>query len=738
MHWGVWGLRASRVALLALCSGGAGSAFAQGAEGAASTVGVEEVLVTAQRKTESLSRVPLTVSAFSSDDVARLSITENTNLQFTTPGLTFPNDNGAALPYIRGVGTGFSGAGLEGSVALYQDGVYVQAQVGATAQLLDIAQIQVLKGPQGTLYGRNATGGAIVITTHDPTDKFEGHLKGGIGNLKSHMVEGVLNVPITKKLAFRFAGIWEDRGGHLTNIIDGKKQGGGERHQFRGKLLWTPTENFSVTLKSEYARNDFDFLRQLEFTGTGAPSGLGFYETMQSPRNERSTGGEVFSTVWLHSAKLAYQLDNWQLTDVVGYRKVGRPGCADQDFTYAPLFNFCNATEGNAERPEGANGLEYSTLTNEFNITSSLEGPLNVTGGVFYERDHTRYPGQITGLVFAPFSPTFDNRNELKAWSVFGEVYYTFLERWKVTLGARYNEDDKTHTVHNNLGAQIVLFAPPTVDHREKFSNFTPRAVLAYDAGFGNFYFSYGKGFKSGGFNSPTSQLENPLRPEEIRSFEVGAKLRFFENRAHLDIAAFTSKWRDLQVAFIDTSTGGLFQQNAAGAKSKGVEANLSLAATNRLTIQMGAAYLHSRYSEFPRAATYSLVGGVLAAGAENLEGFPTTNSPDFTMNGNATYAFDLPAEWSGSVTVAGRYTTKYDFTPGAGGRLRADRQQAFGILNFTGRFLTPNKAIELSWYVNNVTETHYNDTIQTTGGFGAYRVAGLPRTFGGAVQLNF
>src|ERR1700722_482955 len=191
--------------ILSCASSMPGAALAQSSSpgqkvGAADDRGaLEEVGVTAQRRAESAQKVPISITAFSQKDMDRLSIVAPKDLQFSTPGLTFPDDNATINPYIRGRGYGFSGTGLEGSVAIYIDDVYMQSQFGASG-LLDMSQVQVLKGPQGTLYGRNATGGAIVFTTNDPTDKLEGYAEAGYGNIGMWKTEAVLNLPVSDTL----------------------------------------------------------------------------------------------------------------------------------------------------------------------------------------------------------------------------------------------------------------------------------------------------------------------------------------------------------------------------------------------------------------------------------------------------------------------------------------------------------------------------------------------------------
>ncbi|NWK94453.1 hypothetical protein DM806_01875 [Sphingobium lactosutens] len=691
-------------------------------------VGLQDIVVTAQRRSESLKDVPISVTALSQSDLERQGVTEVQNLQFTTTAVTFPSDNGAATPYIRGVGTGFSGQGLEGSVALYIDDQYIQSQLGATSQLLDLQQIQILKGPQGTLYGRNATGGALVITTANPKlASFEGYLKGGIGNLGSRTVDGVVNLPLGTTFALRIAGGYEWRGDYIKNVVDGKKHGGFERGLIRVKALWQPTEEFSVVAKGEYGKSNGQLLRQQVYDATGAPSGLGFYETKQSP----VAPGELDAKVYTANLQLKYETDTFQVSNVFGFRQVERQTCADQDNEYPVFVQFCN-------QDPSKRTFYDATFTNELRASTTFDGPINFAAGLFYEHQDAQYIGAISGLAFGPLMPVFDNHNSLNSYAAYGEAYWKFAPGFTLTVGGRYSIDKKFHSVDSNADVALIApGAPLSFEHRAKFKNFTPRVVLAYENDVANYYVSYNKGFKSGGFNAPTFGLQPALKPEKIESFEAGAKFSLIDRRLRLNLAAFHYNWKDVQVAFVDTATGGLFQQNAAGVKVWGLEADAQFALTRAFSINVGANYLHSRYSSYPSAAAYTVVGGSWITTTQDLKDFPTTNSPDFTANGGATYDVDLPGDWSASITATARYTTKYYFQPGGGGPLRYDMQKAFTTANLTGTITPPGERFELGWYVNNLFDKKYNEAILTQV-TGTYRIAALPRTYGATLKVIF
>lgn len=217
-----------------------------------------EILVTAQRRAQSAQDVPISISQFSQESLERLQLNDTTDLAVATPGLNFQEESSASQVSLRGVGTGYSGPGLEGSVAIYIDGSYISSQVAAVENFLDIRQIQVLKGPQGALYGRNATGGAVLIDTNDPsTDQIEGHVSAGYGNLDWLRSEAVLNLPVTNTLAVRFAGAYQNRDGHVYNVFTGNDISGFEAYTLRGKILFEPTDTLRIVGKLEYSERDY-------------------------------------------------------------------------------------------------------------------------------------------------------------------------------------------------------------------------------------------------------------------------------------------------------------------------------------------------------------------------------------------------------------------------------------------------------------------------------------------------
>ncbi|KHK91388.1 TonB-dependent receptor [Novosphingobium malaysiense] len=705
--------------------------------------GSNVIVVTAQRRSEGIEKVPISVAAFGQDTLDNLQIQSTADLQFATPGITNTQTAGDGISalFIRGVGTGYSGPGLEGSVAFYLDDVYLQTQTASAQNIIDVDQVQVLKGPQGTLYGRNATGGAVVVTTNNPEfDAVSGYMQAGYGNLDWARGEAVLNVPLGQTFAIRAAGFYDRRDGYVENTAfpSEKKSGVGAGQTWGGRIKarWQPVPELDVIGTFAYdRRNGNGAIHSLRFDPAGEPTGLGWYQTMQSPAREGGGGDDTDGL--MASLLVSYTAGDWTVSNTFAYRRTRAFGCTDNDGVPAELLYFCTVSQ-RSPNPGTADGKRDDTFTNELRVVSDGAGPLNVTAGLFYEHNKSRFVGRIGGGFFGTLLPTFDNRDKLEAWSGYLELYYNLTDRLKVTLGGRYTHEKKYHSVLLDDDAlALVGFTLPTFDEASKsFDNFSPRFVLAYDADDWNFYASLSRGFKSGGFNSPDFAITPPLDPETITAGEVGAKYRSPDGSLRFSTAAFYYDWNGVQVAFITGGGTGIMQQNAAGAHIYGVEADLTYSPNSSWTLRAGAAGTHARYSSFTNAAVYDLIGGFLTATAEDLSGDPVQHAPDFTANGSVTYNFPL-GDWTGHVTAAGYYTSKYDFTAGAGGELRASRQRAHALVNLTGSFVTPAENLELGWFVENLFDVKRISLINT-GSNGVYMTPDTPRTYGATVRYSF
>lgn len=727
----------------------------QGAEttSAASSVDDGEIIVTAQRRSESLQEVPIAINQFSGSTLEKLSIVQPSDLQRIAPGFNFQTESGSAQLTIRGVGTGYSGQGLEQSVGLYIDGSYVSSQIGAAPPLLDIKQVQVLKGPQGALYGRNATGGAVLIDTNDPSlDGVSGYVKAGYGNYSWVRTEGVINLPVSETVGVRLAGQFQDRKSFTFNERAGRHDYGMRDFSVRGKILLQPSEALRVVGSTEYyrGRQEAPHINVAQGSicsycgtlGIGLPSG--FYRTYANTGEELEallgpraglTGsvkkGEVFSRVLNSNLRVEYDFGGVMLRSVTGYRNAKSDGPNnDQDAGPLPLiFTFSQ--------------IDNKSFNQDLQLSSDSDGAFNFTAGVNYQRDSNQYQLGLAGSLFGPLAVVTDSRNRTNSYSVFGEGYFKFLDGFTLTLGARYTRDKRRHAFTNNADAAIV-FGTVSAVQRASYNAFTPRVVLAYDAGDANYYVSFNKGVKAGGFNSPSYGVAPPVDPEKITAYEVGAKFQLLDRRLRLNFAAFHYEWKDLQVAVIDSANGGLAQQNAAAALADGAEVSVDWSFGNGLTLSAAGLYLNSRYQSFPNASVFVPAGSITpgatgqVTASEDLRGFQTPNAPKLSATGTLDYRFDLGMSgWTANATGSVSYKSKHDMQPGAGGIARLIRQDGYATATLRFAVSNPGNDLTVSVWADNVTRTKYYLNLVATVD-GGYGIPAAPRTFGVTATKRF
>lgn len=687
---------------------------------------IEEIVVSAQKKDENLQDVPISISVVSAEEIDRANIRTMQDMQLKTPGLVFSTDTTWARPYIRGIGTQHSNAGLETSTATYVDDVYVQRQLGAIFEMLDTESIQVLKGPQGSLYGRNATGGAILITSANPVAQSEGFVKVDYGRFNRRQIEAMVNQPLSDAVIVRLAARWVEDDGYGTNTADGAELFSRRGPMARAKIDWTPSEDIHFLLSSEYMNtwsapgfHQSVFKDALCVTCTifDLPPAEGKYATREN------TTPDIQIQYAFQVLRGNFRLDRHELTTITSYRQHKWDGVLDLDLSTEEFQNF--------------SGKEFAdTFSQEVRLASDLSGAFNYLVGVNYGRDNSRFYSDIFGSSFGA-AGGIRNRGQVVAESIsaYAEGYYSFADHWKLTLGGRYSHDDKELDSQNDQIAAVV-FGIDRFGASANFSRFTPRAVLAYTNDLGNFYLTYNQGFKSGGISTPAFSPVAQIAPEVIDSVELGAKLAFLENRIRSNIAVFHYKHKDLQVTFTDVASGGSITENAASVKATGVEIETEMAVTDRLQAGVGAQFMDGKFEDFPASTSFEPTALGFALSNANLTNTRLSNAPRWSGFANMSYTFPLPGGWDANLAANARYTTDYDFVPGAGGSLRVDRQPAVMLANVTG-YVEPAENLRVGFYVNNATDRYYFNTIET-GQLGAFRVPAPPRTYGITLAYRF
>ncbi|MEJ7927499.1 TonB-dependent receptor [Sphingobium sp. AN641] len=726
---------------------------AEAAAAAAPPPGSEtgEIIVTAQRRSESLQNTPIAVTAVTAEVVQRLGLNSAVDIAAVTPGASFTTTLGFFSPHIRGIGTDFVSVGIEAPVAVYEDGAYLTRTLTVNEILdnFDIGSIQVLRGPQGTLYGRNATGGVIIINSADPTSKFEGRVRAEYGNLDHQQVNAMINVPLGEDLALRATGSYKHDDGFVHNLTRGDDVGGGRVYSARAKLRWTPG-NADIVLGGQYyntqyslgplatlGRNDSTCYACVLVPGVVRPS-VGFYET-----ENNTTIQPVRTEYYGANLSMTFDMGSFTLSSTTTFRRQKSVNSSsDSDYTPFPLFEFSVPKSG---------GTSY---TQDLLVTSKLEGRFNYLFGLSYLHDKGFFNPRFLGVAFGgnmdpDTAPGFDDSAKTQSYAAFLEGYYDLTDQLKVTVGGRYTYEERTAHGFTNAGFAALFGIPGafSIDLRDAQRAFTPRLVLAWDNGPTNLYYSFTRGFKAGGFPGPFIFPVEPVQAEKIFSHEVGLKQTMFDNRVRLNAAAFYFKNKNQQVQTLDLNSGGTITDNAGAVENYGLELEAQITPTEGLNLGLSGAWQHARYKPFRNAALAcfdptgasnpTAPGATLYPCLIDVTGTAPSFAPEWTGSFNASYGFAI-GDWTASLSGIAQYRSSINFQPGAGGELQEDRDGSLFTANLSGYVSPPGEKLRVGFYANNVFDKAYQAFRQTAQPYGVYYNAAKPRTYGLRLEYAF
>jgi iron complex outermembrane receptor protein len=703
---------------------------------------IEEVVVTAERRSEDIQYVPIAVTAISEQQLQDFNLLRIDNIQLVTPSLTFTDGYGYAQQYIRGVGSANINNGLENAVSTYIDGAYQERAIEALGDNFDLQGVQVLKGPQGALYGRNATGGTILVNTVDPTHSESVSVIGEYGSEQHYLGELVANFPISDTLALRVGVHGTSDGGYVANLYDGEELGGRRSLTERAKLLWDPTDDFTAKLTFEHSDTS-DRLSQ--YSSIYPPS------TAVATQNIYLTDQNVDGPFEVHytnaNLNLRYTLGQISIESMTNYHYDNEAVITDVDFSPANLEDF-NANTGG------------ETFTESLQASTNYSGWINGIVGVDYLHDRGTYVAILGGTLFptAYFVngqlPDTSNVVVTESTSIFAEAYLTPIEKLKITIGGRGTWDTRNLSGTDNgsgvniLSGGALTQADPSFYQSNRSSRFTPRLVVAYDLGSTNVYASFNEGYKAGGYAGPAFAAENYVSPETIESGEVGAKFVSPDHSWRLNGDAFYYDYKNIAVETNNPATGGQQDINAGAARGYGVELDGSWAATQILTFLAGGDYLNARYTTFNDPTIFVPAGTVLPGGpcaarvcetfAPTAAGTPLPRAPDFTAYVGADLKASISAGWQAKLNIIAKYSDKYYFNVLAGGPLGLDQQPSTTIVNMSGSVGPKDEHYTLGFYVNNLADQKYYGYIDTSAPGGTFAQAARPITVGVRLTAKF
>lgn len=693
------------------------------AESGAETPGVEEnaelnigdIVVTAQRREERLRDVPISITALSGEALNKTGILSGTELGQITPGLNFQANGSTIQPAIRGVTSSGSSPGDAANVAIYVDGVYQPVQFSNFIDLVDIQRIEVLKGPQGTLFGRNATGGAINITTLSPQNDPTMLLRLSYGRFDDLNAQAFVAGPLTKSLSASFAANYRSDRGYRRDIVSGARLARSQIGSVRGKLKFEPGSAFDVVVSADYtdSKNNTTFAGQPLNGNTVAASLPGVVLALEPntaalnfvPTNNTKGGGGSVRAVW--------HLPFADLSSLTAYRTYKSLQIPDSDVTNLPI---------------SASRLAYDTRTwsQEFNLASTGSAPLGYLFGIFLFDDRQELLlDSFTGAANTRVLRTDVDSARTRSAAAFGELNYAVTDRLSVIGGLRYSIDEIDFTAANN-GAPYV--SPPA----KTYNSLTPRGSIRYAiAPDTNVYFTYSRGFKAGVFATTSpSATALPVRPEKISAYEIGVKGG--SGPLSYSAAAFHYDYRDLQFQSFGATSVVAVLQNAATARINGAEFNLAVRPVAGLSLSAGASYIDGTYSSFPRAQGFvPRTTGGNAPIVANASGNKLIRTPDWSGNLSASYEAPVGAStltFSGNAFFSGRVF--YDVT-------NRTSQKPYEVVNLSVGWRLPGDHLELQVFGNNVTDTIYIQSLLVSALGDAVQYA-RPATYGARLNYRF
>jgi iron complex outermembrane receptor protein len=703
-----------------------GIAFAQAApaasaaQSAASASGdLQEILVTAERRSESLQKVPATINVTSAKEMQSANITNTLEYGQLVPGVQFAVLGNYTQPVIRGISTQVVGVGIPANVALYIDGVYIAAQDAYNFDFVDVDSIETLKGPQGTLYGRNATGGAILVTTKTPSFAFGGTASIGYGSFNDQMAQFYVTGPITDTLAFNLAGMHKTSNGYLRNITTGSELGGTETEAVRGKLLFKPSDTVQFVLGFDHSYHS-DAIGYDDSTykgntiarhtpGTIIASTPYEVSLFLNPKDQTTQdGGSLHGT---------FELQGMTFSSITAFRRLTNYTLADNDYSSLGL----NRNERWASE---------TTISQEFNLASTTPGPLTWIAGAQISSDNAKNDPFLSNGVPLVSNQTVDN-----AVSAFFDTTYAITSQLFVLGGVRYSYETET------FNGAFLNVVKPNVGGSIAAQKWTPRYSIRYEPTEDvNVYATYNKGFKSGGYNShsanPTDARGNAVafEPETIDAYEIGAKMRFSHTVA-LDLSTYYYNYRNEQVAAATVIHGVATTQvfNAASAKIYGAEGELRLQPVENLSAQVGLAYTHDRFTSFPNALlSYPAPGGGNVQIVGDAAGNRLPRVPDFTASVAAQYQHAIGS--LGTAFLSGNAFYSKGFDADFANRVR---QTAYEVVNAQLGYSPPDNRFKVSIYSKNITDKTYA-LLMNSSTYGDVITYAPPRTYGIQVDVNF
>ena len=707
-----------------------------------------EITVTAQRSASTVQKVPLAVSAFDTAAITAKQITNVLTLINNVPN--FSGANNVTLPtavslFIRGIGATDSSVTADPPVGLYVDDVIIARQQINNAGIFDLQRVEVLRGPQGTLYGRNTAAGAIKLISNPPVDAYEGWLEGGLGNYGSRFGRGVVNVPVVDgKLFARANFLVSRRGGFTENLTTGRRVNDLDTSSFRGALRYVASDTLELNLKADVSRVFSNGVLGVDVAGTYVPATGDLFKV--------HSGDDPYNVGKTHGVN-AYA--DWKLGETLTFKSISGYRYTYQnysfDFSDQPVPAYINASTARTKQ-----------YTQEFQLLGSLGERITFVGGLFYMREEAQQiygpqtfrnysrvngvfppPGSANVPRDAPFVYSEDFRINTSSYAGYLQGSYAIFDPLKVEVGIRYTIDEKDYdvsAVQGPVGAPLPLFATADVVQatgqkpKKSFSQFTPHVGLNYQIDPDTLaYASFTRGFQSGGFfgrvRAPAGLIVYDATI--VTSYEGGLKTTFLDGRARVNATGFYAKQKDLPVSYASLARPGTFAVASLAPTVWGIELESAIKLAPGLTLTGSMGWLDYKYANF----------AALPVEVRPSIGPELRFAPHVTSKAGFDYYTHVGGDWGIRLSNNYAYSSK-QYTNTANTAAGISRKRV--LVDAAATLEAPGTRYAISLSCSNCTNKTY---VGNSLDFGGVRGGGLPvslvfpgdpRTWQVALRANF
>lgn len=708
---------------------------------------VEEIVVTARRTEESAQRTPLALTAFSGQTLERTGAQQVTDLQGAVPNLNIVQGRGSSNStniYIRGIGQPDALQTFDPAVGVYVDDVYYSRIRGTQFDLLDLERVEILRGPQGTLYGKNTIGGAMKLISRRQNDQFRARASAAYGDYDMVDLQGAVSGPIAPNVAFGVSALHSERGGYVTDPISGAEYNDKNSTAVRATLAWDPVSSIRIDLTADYSKDDAGLtVGQAQNTLTtilgvpivtiAQPVPEYNFQTSVTPALPNETRLESSGV----SARVAWALsDSLTLKSITAARRLETDDYLDFDAVVQDVSSALVA-------------VDQDQFSQELQLTYD-NGPVTAVGGLYYLKENIdshqeAYANDFLGAAFfnSAFLRTIDDSLETTSKAAYANVSYAVTDALRLSAGVRYTEEEKdyvrtTSTFYSLLPAFNATFgfAPPKGEWEDTSIMLSADYQLSDSA---MVYARYAQGFKSGGFNGRANSAAEATEydPETADTYEVGAKTQYWDNRLRLNLAAFLTKYDDFQarVSGLDTDpitnlpAPVLSVINAGALDILGFELEGVVVPVRNLTLDAQVGFLNADYKEFDDAR-FTSFGGSRA--------FQTPAfSPEWTLRLGGQYVFDLNGGSNVTVGGAGKFRSRMalaiDNTPvNSATELPGMFQDDYWLYDARVVWNDASDRYSVGVYGQNLSDEVYKTDAQEFSSVGNIRTAyfGAPRTW--------